>query len=66
MTIRIDYEAIYRALAEHYRRTKPELMPVLATWYMMATMPIPTPPASMARTLILAEYMKIKSAEVKP
>jgi hypothetical protein len=64
MTIRIDYEAIYRALAEHYRRTKPELMPVLTTRYMLATMPIPTPPASTARTLLLAEYMKIKDVKV--
>jgi hypothetical protein len=64
--MKIDYDAIYRALAEHYRRNKPELIPILATRYMLATMPIPTLPASMARTMLLAEYMKIKNVEVKP
>jgi hypothetical protein len=64
--MKIDYEAIYRALAEHYRRNKPELMPVLTTRYALATMPVLTPPASMARTMLLAEYMRIKNVEVKP
>jgi hypothetical protein len=64
--MKIDYEAIYRALAEHYRKTKPELIPILATRYALATMPIPTPTSSVARTILLAEYMRIKSVEVKP
>jgi len=64
--MKIDYDAIYRTLAEHYRRNKPELMPVLATRYALATMPIPTLPTSIARTMLLAEYMRIKSVEVKP
>jgi hypothetical protein len=64
--MKIDYDAIYRALAEHYRRNKPELIPILATRYMLATMPPTLPASSMARTILLAEYMKIKNTEVKP
>jgi hypothetical protein len=64
--MKIDYDAIYRALSEHYRRNKPELIPILATRYALATMPILTPPASIARTMLFAEYMRIKNVEVKP